>query len=86
MKFDAASAGVRKGRQWAREDSAFELRARLVSAFAEQGAGANVHIGHAACYRIFFRNAALERNPSPSTQRARWGRGSSLIVRHYTQE
>ena len=80
MKFDPASAVARKGRQCTRELSAFELRASFISAFAEQGAGANVHIGHAACYRIFFRNEASERNPTPSTQRARCGRGSSLIV------
>ena len=45
---------------------------------AQQGARANVHIGHAACYRLHFRNEAFDREPFRCTQRARCGRGSSL--------
>jgi hypothetical protein len=45
---------------------------------AQQGARANVHIGHASCYRTSFRNEAANRAPNRGTSRARCGRGSSL--------
>ena len=47
---------------------------------AEQDARANVPIGHAACYRLYFRIEAFESESLCRTQRARCGRGSSLTL------
>ena len=47
---------------------------------AQQGARANVHIGHASCCLRHFRNEASYRKTFRSTSRARCGRGSSLTL------
>ena len=47
---------------------------------AQQGARANVHIGHASCFLTLVRNEASYRKTFRSTSRARCGRGSSLTL------
>src|SRR5690349_1919811 len=56
------------------------LRSRYEPQTAQQGARANVHIGHVSCCRFFFRIEALDRAFEPSTSHARCGRGSSLTL------
>jgi len=45
---------------------------------AEQGARANVHIGHASCYSTLYRFEVSDRVSEQGTSHARCGRGSSL--------
>jgi hypothetical protein len=45
---------------------------------AQQGARANVHIGHASCYPILLRSESSDRVFELGTSHARCGRGSSL--------
>ena len=61
-------------------DAAFGIQALdgAQTATAEQGARANVHIGHASCYRFLFRIEASDRVAESGTSHARCGRGSSL--------
>ena len=47
---------------------------------AQQGARANVHIGHASCYPTLFRFEVSDRVSEQGTSHARCGRGSSLTL------
>src|SRR5258705_120146 len=56
------------------------LRVQPDDKTAQQGARANDHSCHAACYRTTLRHEASESKSSCRTRRASCGRGSSLIV------